>query len=491
MKERRCYKVLGIELWAEFTEDIKSAMGQLFMSEQRLEEMHWYGKDLAVIIDDGRAYCRRLFFCNAITNIPKGECFSFFSAKQFFDGDVHEYCLEAKTKDASWETTVPYTLRFTDVRVETEFFKAYTQSFFDSPWAHLQSIAEAILEKSSLPEDCYNAAEKEWMPMMVEICKLSFREELPEQFQSSDFSNLKACIQAYGYRALLPLINKLEKEYLNDKKRNRLIKRLVSKLNQLPYEPLWRELYSKTKATQAGYAHKSELLCPANVLNETRTKIQAWMELQGYSGTYPDFVKNGSVRGIHVEESYGMPCFVSGMKKRAEYRIHCTEDVLENCLTIQFLCGTALLRKNERIDDLYSCLFNAQGRRLFHTVYYEVPFEKQDEDFESDDLELMVKIAVKKAELRKLTKEEWKQYDVFSPSAFGLFLLAFIVMGGMFAILMTLAMVVLSVLVTVLFGQAGAIPGMMKEMPWQLLFGMAWIGFGGAMGIITVLTRRK
>ena len=103
----------------------------------------------------------------------------------------------------------------------------------------------------------------------------------------------------------------------------------------------------------------------------------------------------------------------------------------------------------------------------------------------------MVKIAVKKAELRKLTKEEWKQYDVFSPSAFGLFLLAFIVMGGMFAILMTLAMVVLSVLVTVLFGQAGAIPEMMKEMPWQFLFGIAWIGFGGAMGIITVLTRRK
>lgn len=73
--------------------------------------------------------------------------------------------------------------------------------------------------------------------------------------------------------------------------------------------------------------------------------IQTLTESKGYIGTYPDFVKDGVLDGIHLEYLYNMTYFV-GMEKRAQYHIHCYESFEDNdVLTVQFLCGAAFLKK--------------------------------------------------------------------------------------------------------------------------------------------------
>lgn len=173
------------------------------------------------------------------------------------------------------------------------------------------------------------------------------------------------------------------------------------------------------------------------------------------------------------------------------YHIHCTEEYFDEHLTVQFVCGTELLRKNETAGDIYSCLFNAKGRRLFQTVSYESEHINLDGENETDDLEQKVQIAVKKAELTKLTKEERKAMGDFGISYWKLYLSVFVVMGGLFSVFMTIGFMLIAVAACLIFAQPQTIPSMFTEVPWWKLFLLTWVLFGGAMGIVTVLAKRK
>ena len=180
-----------------------------------------------------------------------------------------------------------------------------------------------------------------------------------------------------------------------------------------------------------------------------------------------------------------------GPEKHAQYFVHCSEYFDENAyLTVQFLCGTALLKKGEKGTDIYGCLFRAGGRRLFHTVHGVIPLQNAEETA-WEDLEISLDIAVKKAECQKLSKAEKKQYYGNTIPGFGMFLRIFLVAGGMFGVAMTLIALLLCVLATAAFGRFSDIPEMLKAIPWGLLLAIGWIGFGGAMGIAEVLAGRK
>ncbi|MBQ5626140.1 MAG: DUF3878 family protein, partial [Paludibacteraceae bacterium] len=85
----------------------------------------------------------------------------------------------------------------------------------------------------------------------------------------------------------------------HEKKRDRLTNKLLALLNRRKYEPLWREIYKLISASQCGYPDAVPVLCNKEILHETREKIQKRMEAHGYSGNYPDFMKKGSINGLH------------------------------------------------------------------------------------------------------------------------------------------------------------------------------------------------
>lgn len=177
-----------------------------------------------------------------------------------------------------------------------------------------------------------------------------------------------------------------------------------------------------------------------------------------------------------------------GHEKNTVFHIHCAESAWNNELDITFLCGTALLRPGESAGDIYTCAFNAKGQRIFHTVNYSCSYEPESQE-EPDDLALKTGIAAKRAQLRKLTKQERKAAP--QVNLLPLFLGILLFGGGFFATFMALGMAVICAIATWIFAGLSAIPEMLKELPWLQLFAFCWLSFGGVMGILTVLARRK
>lgn len=475
---------------ADLSEKVKSALWQLFETDVYTNNFCRRGNDVALEIENGGAFRRTIILKNA-SCVPEGnaDCLSF-SNGSFIKQDDN-YCLVGEAEDYENEITTPFSIRFTDVDVEVEIFNACSRTFADNPWLQLQCIASDILGKYSLPGCYFNEKENEILPLTIEISKLSiYIGEPPKEFENPEFPLLKGYANKYRYDKILSLLEMLEKEYFNDIRKDKIISKITSKLNKKNYEPLWREIYNMIEESQSEYPVATDVCCTFEELNEARTNIQKLMESHGYTGIYPNYVKYGKISNIRLAESYDMTYFI-GMEKNVVYHIHCTEEYFNGHLMIEFLCGTALLRKDETAEDIYSCLFNANGRRLFHTVSYESNYINELDEVKTDNMEQRVQIAVKKAELIKLSKEERKEYVGFDISYFHIFLWASIVAGGLFSILMNLSMMILGVIILLVSGKHKIIPEMFTDFPWIWMIVLAWIGFGAPIGLITVLTKRK
>ena len=467
----------------------KSALKKLLQLEF-WPEMKAVDGDIKIITDDTPAFRRILTLKNADA-VPMGkEGYYCQNLGMVLKKEQNRFCFYGELEDPVEELTIPFALTFENAEAEVEIYNSCNNmTFWENPWDFMRTISFAIGMKADLPGDYCNAEENELLPLIKEIVALEYWMELPEQ-ELFSFGELKRLAHQYGYNNAENMLGKLETIKPSDNAFYKTVKKLIAILCQKQCEPLWREIYNKIAESQAEYPNKVDSLCDKEILMSVRNDIQALMESKGYIGTYPDFVKDGVLNGIHLEHSYNMTYFV-GMEKRAQYHVHCYESLEENdCLTIQFLCGAAFLKKDEQETDIYDCLFNAKGRRLFHTVHHYIPLQPED-DAEPDNLETSVTIAVKKAECIKLTKAEQKEYYGKLIPGWGMFWWVFLIGGGMFGIAMTLIAMILCIITKAAFGLFADIPEMLKTMPWGLLLAIGWIGFGGAMGIVEVLAHRK
>lgn len=475
--------------FAVMDEAAKSALKKLLELEF-WPEIKVIGSDIKIVTDDTSAF-RRILTLKNVDAVPMGkEGYCCQNLGMILKKEQNRFCFYGELEDPVEELAIPFALTFENAEVEIEVYNSCNNmTFWENPWDFLRTISFSIGMKADLPGDYCNAKEKELLPIIKEIVALEYWMELPEQ-ELFSFSELKKLAHQYGYNKAEIMLGKLETIKPGDNAFYKTVKKLIAILCEKQCEPLWREIYNKIAESQAEYQNKVDSLCDKELLMSIRNDIQELMESKGYIGTYPDYVKDGVLNGIHLEHSYNMTYFV-GMEKRAQYHVHCYESFEENdYLTIQFLCGAAFLKKDEQETDIYDCLFNAKGRRLFHTVHHYIPLQPE-EDAEPDNLETSVTIAVKKAECIKLTKEEQKEYYGKLIPGWGMFWWVFLIGGGMFGIAMTLIALLLCIITTAAFGLFADIPEMLKTMPWGLLLAIGWIGFGGAMGIVEVLAHRK
>lgn len=461
-------------------EPLLSALEQL-LDRELWPEMQRTEDGVRIIVDDTPAFRRGLILQNA-AGLPQDKE-GWYCHDLRMQKTEKGYCFAGQLEDPVEELSEPLRMTFEAARVEVSLFDACKGlSFTDEPWSFLRIVGCAICEKAELPGDYCNPEEKALLPLLRELVSLDFSRQ-----EQASFPELKKLTEKYGYRKAGKLLHKLETIRSDEAAFPKIAEKLKELLCEKAYEPLWRELYEKLTASQAGYPHMAEVLFDPQLLTRSREEIQSLLESKGYSGTYPDFVKTGAVSGIRLEHSYRMTYFV-GMEKRARHYIHCREVFMEGYgLMIQFLCGTAFLKKKEAETDVYGCLFNAAGRRLFHTVHHNISTEPN----ESDDLQTTIAIAVKKAECLPLTKEEKKAYYGEMLPGWGLFLQILLIVGGLFGIVMTLVMMVVCILMTAASGMASQIPDMLKAMPWGWLLAIGWIGFGGILGLVEVLAYRK
>ncbi len=450
---------------ADLSEEVRSTLRSLFERDLHGSTFEGCGADARISVEYGASYEWTLTLLNA-SGLPQTpyDCLSFENGSLIKEGE--EYLLSGEAEYYDDDVTAAFTIRFTDACVNITLTRADEQQLAAAPWLHLQTIAVDILNKYFLPHNCLNEQERTLLPLLSELGKLSYWARIPTEYQGANFPQLKAHIARYGFYDILPLVERLEKNYNDPKRKERLTDQLMTALNTDRYEPLWRELYSLLVASQDSYPSAESVYGSSEDLQNIRDRIQSLMLSHGYAGAYPNFTKTGRF---------------AGGKSHAAYHIHCTESRIADRLTITFACGTALPKDENSATDIYSCLFYVKGRQFFHTFSFEPDLSREEE------LAQHVQIAVKKAEQQKLTKKEREAVNDFPISYWQLFFYLFVCIGGLFSIFMTIGFMLIAVLCSLIAAQPHTIPTLLMDPIWWKLFLSIWIVFDGVMGILVLL----
>lgn len=465
---------------SDFSSDVADALYALTQTEVECESITKSGEELSVVFEEFDSRRKMLVF-HLVRDIDIGafDWFSFADCK--ISKEQIGYVLNFTGESEESCESVMLSIHFDDIKYKAEFYRVEFTDFIQSPWHTLSYLAHDLLDNIKARKGC-NDKEAEIIPVLNELTLLhSFDWENKSRSEKVDFNLLKGYAAKHGLSHLLPLFDNAAKKLNNASDAYMSFYELCDELSDSKCEEMWRELYDLITDSQAEYIGKSEALRRAE-FDELRANVEERFHSLGYSGEYPTFYKKGKMDKIHLAESYGMSYFV-GKEKNVEYRVQCLEKIIGNELSITFLCGTALLKKHEKIRDIYSCCFNGGGRRLFKA------FECNNQKIDSSVL-----VATKRAECIGLSKEERKEFpNCYSTEPFSrsTFITEFLFCGALFAILITLAIVVIVSAVAALVFDVGDIPEALSKIPWLLIFLISFIGFGGDMAITDYLASRK
>ena len=462
----------------DFSEDVKKAFIHLFETMQYCEIVEKQEDKIIFTLDETYSYKRKLILHTSKENFIDNFDLIGFSDAQIVK-EENGYKLICVAENYETETSVPIGIFFDQATTEIDVYRADHRDFDDNPWESLAFMASDILEKDYLGAKFFNQKEQNIIPLLKELRALSAWAPLCNE-ETPNFEILKQYMTKYNTSDLIPLVDKFAATDKEKPMHPLVLSRLTNKLNEATCESLWRELYELVADTQEGYADKI-LSYNQTKLNKIRLQIEKKFHTLGYEGRYPTFSKKGAIKGIRLEESYNQSYFV-GAEKNVEHIIECREFFNCDVLNIQFICGTALLKKGESITDIYSCCFNKKGRRLFKKFCWDAE--------DTDVLEQFITIATKKAECTKLNKKE-KELLGNGTVSWQYFVSMFIFAGGLFAVLMTTATFLILCLVTAILDGFSGILDMIKQMPWWLFFAISFVGFGGAMAIVDTKAKTK
>ncbi len=477
------------EIAANLSDDTRAALWKL------AQGVNWptvtrHGTDLEIFVDGTEAYRRRLLLKN-VNGIPEGEeedCFAAIELSLSLEGAL--YCLSGEMFDAMTDDYRVYRFTFEDAETVTEVYNAINSiCLWDHPWNFLVTAASGIVAKAYLPGAHCNNQELAMLPLLTEIAVLDDWDELPEDFPFT-FPALKALARKHHCHALATSFEALSQKAADSDDYTAQVQKIIEKLCDQSVEPLWREIFDQICQSQESYPNKADQCCPSTVLHATREAICNHMAQYGFSGEYPNFQKVGPLQGVHLEGSYNT-AYVLGPKAHMVSRIHCIETVIDRELTVQFLCGTALLNDGEPLPDIYSCLFNAGGRRLFHHTEYSTLLYEPNFEYTPQDLSLCVAVAAKKSQLQRLTKDEQHSYSGMREASLRTFLMFLLVIGGVFGLAMTAVFALITMGVTWIVSGSSAIPAVLSQLPWLPILLFCWLAYGGTMGVITLLANRK
>lgn len=419
---------------------------------------------MELTVDENAAYRRQLILEDATgEGYQEGIYLSVPLRLEKVDG---RYVLSGRVDIAD----VDLRISFSRVKVRVDCFDPVHSVPMEDPWRYLSQLAHVILEKLRLPGNYGNETEQSLIPLLVEL------EGLGES--GEHFALLAQIAASHG-------LQKEARVLKNAKAGNQYW--LMRRLCDSRCEEMWRWVFDQIRSSQDGYIKAVDALCDREQLTRERRIIQAALEKMGYTGSWPLFEKRGRVDGLHVAAANDQSYFIF-REKNVVFRILCVENCHQGQPLCSFLAGTAFLRAKEEAEDIYSCMFDKKGRRL---SFYVTDSRWYTLETKTEDLERTAQAAAKKAELRKLSKEERELCCATDGTGVGLFFWVLLVMGGLFGIFMTLGFMLITVLLALVFGAAGEIPGLMASMPWWQIFVFAWVAFGVSMGIVEVLAMKN
>ena len=379
----------------------------------------------------------------------------------FFDpyalkDEVDGYILTGQISDLDYENEEDVQLRFSNV--ETTFGNLRLEPLvrYGRPWQCLAGCGRELLHKAEVAEELLNDLERAILPMLRELGMVT---GYGSDEDISGFNHLRARFTP----ELHPYLDQMERSAKNWKKYQKYADKLLKRLNRIEYLPLWKKIRDEIADTQTDYPASTQ------VSAEVVRKIEDGLHSRGYSGSYPEFVKTGTIERSREMKSHEI-CRWVHKGTPAVFHIRVVEQYVGQ---LQFLCGTELLPVGEQSLGCDSCGFDARGRRFLRDVTWT----------EGDDLDRKLHLAAKKAELLKLSRQEKDFGELLWP----MFFVALLGFGGFAAICMTVGMGLVAGLVSFLFGGPDAVWNVLVGLPYGKVFWFTLATVGGTLGALLLL----
>ncbi|MBQ7010243.1 MAG: hypothetical protein IJN63_00915 [Clostridia bacterium] len=470
--------MLREDLFERFSEglsdDVKAALREILFDEPVVDVKN-SGKDIVISLSEGPVLERRLILKDS-RGLPDepADVYTFHRGSLSKLGDIYQLAGESEYFDQ--DETIPIVLYFEKAEFESTVYAVSLDDLYADPLSRLGIFAEAIINKANIDKRYLNERELEQLTLVKDVYCCAGG--LSEDFSCNELLKIA---NDHGCNKISKLLESacLSKD---GKERNRILFRLKNELTHPRYEGMLRELTERFESSQLGYESvKGSVICEL----EMRDKITAQMHELGYSGEFPDFVKLGSIPGIRVPTPQYVICF----EKRVAFHVRCRIYGEGSKASLVFYCGTQLLRKNEKIGDIFSCFFTGNGRRYINRINVALPLDDMS-CFSNEMLDAIVKIAAKKAELRNLSRSE-RKLVYGNVNTFGAFLFGLIFGGGLFALLMNLLFLFTAFIVLLFAGNLGEFSVFLSDFPLLGLGAFCWLGFGIPVGIFLAIAAKK
>lgn len=342
----------------------------------------------------------------------------------------------------------------------------------DGVWDIVVCMAANIYDRYSFDETFISEAERNYLPLVLELMEITdsskAKPELPV---------LTAYAEKYGLNEFTAIILKNVR-----RAKTGISNKRFSGLDDVKYEPLWRELYMIFWGLCKDYPTISEIigLEPENI--RIRKNITDTLYKAGYEGVYPDFRKTGELKGVHLTQSHDK-AYLVGCEKNVLYMVHCDEMCADGETVIIFRSGTIIMKDGFDSDtaDIYSSMFRNGGYHISNTFSCCAG---------NEDISQAAVIAVKRAELKKLTRKEREAADV--DKNFLSFLPVGMLTGLIIGVLWTLGMMIFAFLFEMFVGSSAAEAlQAIVDSRWLCAFGASGLAFGLAMTVVMYLAGRK
>lgn len=370
------------------------------------------------------------------------------------DGD--SYILTGQISDLDYENEEDVQLRFSDAETTFGNLRLEPVVRYGRPWQCLADCGRELLHKAEMAGELLNDRERAILPMLRELGMVT---GYGSDEDISGFDHLRARFTP----ELHPYLDQMERSAKNWKKYRKSADQLLNRLNRVDYLPLWKKIRDGIAATQTDYPVSS------HVDPEEVRRIEEGLHSRGYSGSYPEFVKTGPIERSRVVKSHETCRWV----RKGTPGVFHIRVVELNMGQLQFLCGTELLADGEQSLGFDSCGFDAKGGCFLRDVTWT----------EGDDLDRKLHLAAKKAELRRLTRQEKDFGELLWP----LFFVALLGFGGFAAFCVTIGMALVAGLVSLLFGGADAVWNVLSALPYGKVFWFTLATVGGTLGAMLLL----
>ncbi len=452
--------------------NVKKVFDYFLNNEESYFEVSQNSTDIKFIIINSSSFIEALILKNAqLDKIELDDLFSATYSQVIKNGNVYE--LKGRATKLEKDKPVDFSVFFESAEVEINIESALKTDFDDSPWKYLQNIADEIIKKYYfLGENKLNSMEKELLPLSAGICSMRFLSDFPEELRKYNLSQIIPFAEKLGFAGLDKPIGKITvKEIKNNFDYSF---ELFLTLNNVKYEPLWKEIYSLFELSQKEYEEQEG----TEITESFKNKIQEYMISLGYIGTYPEFTKAGEIKGpITVESNAGN--YTLFKESNVAFHVRFNENIFNNRIYLNALSSTEILKKDKSPNSAIYGMFDNKGHHFSVVSSFEFSNDNDDILYKSID------IAVKRAELKKLNSKE-KDFCPADSNSSGSFLLNFVLMGGFFGISMA-----------VIF----AIINLVLDFAWQedtfdfkfylIIAAAGWILFGGTMWIISLITNKR